>query len=143
MQNFPSLTTAAVVCILLTNCASGGVVYLPSIDVAGTFSSIEFVEEAGDIFGVELNIVPAPHEGYQAAVQVAEGGPGPLVVVAVQEDLARPCRWIAMDLGEPYEARIEGCVEIDAFVGHLISKAGMNTPIRATRRPGYWSRRDG
>ena len=41
--------------------------------LTGTFSSLRFNTEGGDLLGVELTIVPT-RKGYQGALQIAEGG---------------------------------------------------------------------
>jgi hypothetical protein len=44
-----------------------------SIKYTGTFSSLRYHKEAGDLLGVEIRIV-STRKGYQGALQIAEGG---------------------------------------------------------------------
>jgi hypothetical protein len=46
------------------------------VRVTGTFSSLRYNSEGGDLLGLEILIIPAPGDkvGYIALVQVAEGG---------------------------------------------------------------------
>jgi hypothetical protein len=51
----------------------------------GTFSSLEYNKEGGDLLGVEIKIV-LTGKGYQGVLQIAEGGPSELMMVAVSFD---------------------------------------------------------
>ena len=51
----------------------------------GTFSSLAYNREGGDLIGAEIKIVPT-RKGFQGALQIAEGGPSPLMVVDVLFD---------------------------------------------------------
>jgi hypothetical protein len=55
-----------------------------AVQLAGTYSNLEYNEEGGDLLGIEIKIVPAPHERFQAAVLVSEGAPSSLFVVDVK-----------------------------------------------------------
>lgn len=46
------------------------------------YSSMRYIEEAGDVVGVELLIVQTPH-GACASYQIGEGAPGPVRIVPV------------------------------------------------------------
>src|SRR5437867_12576689 len=51
----------------------------------GTFTSLTYNEEGGDLLGEEIKIVLA-RNGYQGALQLAEGEPSNLIVVDVSFD---------------------------------------------------------
>jgi hypothetical protein len=69
------------ICLLLCG-ASVGFTEEKKIKYTGTFSNLTYHREAGDLLGVEIKIV-ATRKGYQGALQIAEGGPSPLMVVDV------------------------------------------------------------
>ena len=54
----------------------------PKLRYTGTFSSLEYHQEGGDLLGVEIKIVPT-RKGYQGVLQIAEGGPSQLMIVDV------------------------------------------------------------
>jgi len=51
--------------------------------ITGTYTNMYFNREGGDLLGEELKIVRT-RKGYQGALQVAEGGPGELIVVDIK-----------------------------------------------------------
>ncbi len=56
--------------VLLAGCASPR---SSSARISGIYSNLTYIEEAGDLVGMELAIVPSGN-GYTAFVQIAEGG---------------------------------------------------------------------
>src|SRR6266852_1007446 len=56
--------------------------------ITGTYTNMHYVAEAGDVIGYEIKIV-FTGDKFQAALQIAEGVPGELVVVDVQSDNAK------------------------------------------------------
>lgn len=62
--------------------ASVGFTEEKKIKYTGTFSTLAYNREGGDLLGAEIKIV-ATRKGYQGALQIAEGGPSPLMVVDV------------------------------------------------------------
>jgi len=52
--------------------------------ITGTFSSLRYHDESGDVLGTEVRIVAGRH-GFQATIQVAEGSPSNLVLVPTVE----------------------------------------------------------
>ena len=54
-----------------------------SVQITGIYSNMRYVEEAGDVVGIEIFIVDGGH-GYYATVQIAEGAPEPPIVVKVE-----------------------------------------------------------
>ena len=51
--------------------------------ITGIYSNMRYIEDAGDVVGMEIFIV-AGGDGYYATVQIAEGEPAPPVVVKLE-----------------------------------------------------------
>ena len=58
--------------------------HLPPVksQITGMFSSMHYVEEAGDVIGMEIFIIDGG-DGYYATVQIAQGAPDPPVLVKI------------------------------------------------------------
>ena len=67
-------------CLLLAVAAS--VAAQSEVRPTGTFSNLHFHAEGGDLLGTEVKIV-LTRNGYQAALQIAEGGPSEIMVADV------------------------------------------------------------
>ena len=95
--------------------------------VTGFFSDMHFVQEAGDVIGIEVWIAFA-RGSYWATVQLAEGEPEvPIVVKALVNG-----DHIEFHLNEPNED-FKGRVVGDRLVGNLGAER-----ISLPRRRSYW-----
>jgi hypothetical protein len=80
-------TATKVLALLLLPFAMSAIAATPSVKVTGTFSSLYYNEEGGDVLGTEITIVYGGKD-YYALVQCAEGVPGiPVLLVAQINDL--------------------------------------------------------
>jgi hypothetical protein len=99
--------------------------------MTGTFSDMYFNEEGGDLLGTEVRIVVGK-DGYQATVQLAEGGPSDLMVVDVQTsgDSVR----FKLPSGE----RFEGRVTAKYLRGQFVDTGGPPQVVKLARGRSYW-----
>jgi hypothetical protein len=102
----------------------------------GTFSSLSFNSEGGDVQGVEIKVVYT-RVGKQAAIQISEGEPGPLVIVPVVCDGTHLSLKIPKDDGRA-AASFEGVVSKGRLVGELVYESGGREKLLLPRRKGYW-----
>lgn len=107
----------------------------PQPKVTGTFSSLRYIKESGDVLGVEISIVYGNY-GYFALVQCAEGAPSKPVLVsaevngnniqlAVHDDPASHCPM----------APFSGKVTATGLRGNF---EGTDYPGFLKRGKGYW-----
>ena len=129
-------TSAAALCLLLLT--SGGTAQ-QKVPVTGFFTNMEYIEEAGDVVGMEVWIVYASGR-YWATVQLAQGEPDPPVVVPVQVSAQR----VSFVLKQPsvrsdgssapdLVLKFEGAVTRSALTG-----AFANERVVLKRGPTYW-----
>ena len=105
----------------------------------GTFTSLEYNEEGGDLLGEELRIVLAK-KGYQATLQIAEGEPSQLMVVDVQFDKNK-LNFVIPDSYPVYGGGIfEGTIDLSGIRGVLKFKGGGSDPVRWKRGRSYWDK---
>jgi hypothetical protein len=110
----------------------------PTVQTAGTYTNLHFIEEAGDLLGLEIKIVPVAG-GYQAAVLRSEGEPQPMVVV----DLRVQGTSVAFDVrGEDglVEWTFAGTVTARSLSGTISHARGAKEQVVLPRRCGYWDR---
>jgi hypothetical protein len=107
----------------------------PKARPTGLFSDMTWVEEGGDVVGMEVLIsyTPGGSEGqYWAYVQIAEGVPSPPVVVE------------ATVKGDRVEFTLPKSTGLGKFVGRATNKAlvgkfeGSITTVKLPRRKSYW-----
>lgn len=111
----------------LPSALAGGVLF-------GTYSSLEFNCEAGDLLGYEIKIFPVA-AGIVAAIQAADGGAGRagLVVVRVDDD--------EIEFNIPEEGAIfRGKVLSSGLVGEIVYKNNVHRKMEMPRRVSYWDR---
>jgi len=105
----------------------------------GTYSSLEYNREGGDLLGEELRVVVAK-KGYQASLQIAEGEPSQLMVVDVNFDKDK----IRFDIPASYSdyggGSFEGTIDASGIKGVLTFKEGGSNNIRWKKGRGYWDR---
>jgi len=107
------------------------------IDPTGTFSSLEYVEEGGDLVGEEIKIVYTSRSGYQAAIQFAEGEPSELIVVKVNIKGNK----VQFEIAEPdtFAGVFTGTLDIKGLKGvYRYKKGGLETNWNLPRKASYW-----
>lgn len=108
--------------------------------VLGTFSSLKYNQEAGDLLGVELKIVPI-RRGYQGALQIAEGGPSEVIVVDILIQKDRISFQIPASYSLYGGAAFEGRVDSKGITGRFTWKTGVvGEQEHLVRGRGYWDR---
>jgi hypothetical protein len=105
------------------------------IQYTGTFSSIEYNQEGGDLLGVEIRIVYT-RNGYQSTLQIAEGGVSELIIVKPLIENNR----IKFTIHEPklYEGVFIGIINSKKIKGVLKYKDGGELEINIPRKKSYW-----
>lgn len=103
--------------------------------IAGTYSNLHYIEEAGDLLGEEIKIVPGSPD-YQGAFQVAQGAPEKLIVVDIKVDGAK-IRFTIPD-SSSYAGEFTGEVENAVLKGQFRFKSGASEKVELPRGKGYW-----
>jgi hypothetical protein len=102
--------------------------------VTGTYSTLRYVPEGGDVVGTEITLVSAGRHGYYAIIQCAEGAPSKPVVVA------------AMISGTHVDISANSDVDSDCskskFTGE-VTPNGLSGTFNNTKYPGVLPRRVG
>ena len=107
----------------------------------GTFSSIYYHDEAGDVLGNELRIIPYFHDNadanqYQGVLAICAGVPGGMMVVHPV------CDGDTMRFTFPYdqgkEASFEGTVSKQGLEGTVTYSSGATEQWSLPRGKGYW-----
>ena len=96
---------------------------------------MRYVAEAGDVIGYEIKIV-FTGDRFQAAVQIAEGVPGEMVVVDVQSDDAK----ISFSIPDrnSHAGQFRGTIESGVLEGEFLFKKGGSKKIELRRGKSYW-----
>ena len=131
--------------VLLTLLIRGNVAFAatpiqePSKYATGTFTNFEYNEEGDDLLGMEVKIVPVAGERFQAAIQISEGEPGPLVVVdvSVKGDAVA----FKVDGNGTPGWSFRGSVTPKMLSGLITYQSGRQEKIRLARRCSYWDRK--
>ena len=103
--------------------------------IAGTYSNLHYIEEAGDLLGEEIKIVPGSPD-YQGAFQVAQGAPEKLIVVDVKVEGPK-IRFTIPD-SSSYAGEFTGKVENAVLKGQFKFKSGVSEKVELPRGKGYW-----
>lgn len=105
----------------------------------GTFSDLQYHKGPGDIVGVEIRIVET-NAGYQATIQIAEGGPGwlELVDVIIKDNeifftIPQESLWAGNFRGHFTDKGIKG-----KFIFSKAKKGHEVEEIDLPRRKSYW-----
>jgi len=102
----------------------------------GTFSGLHYIEEAGDVTGVEITIVPQYETAY-AIVQCAEGAPTAPIFVPI--DLKGNSFHFVIKTGNSsYDGDFSGTISQRGMILHSTSE--MCTGGFIPRRASYWVR---
>jgi hypothetical protein len=107
----------------------------PAVRVPGTYSNLELNEEAGDLLGIEIKIVPVNNR-FQGAVLITEGEPEAMVLVTVN------VRGSAVTFDVPGKEgwTFSGRITPRALSGTITHVSGGTEKVVLLRRCGYWDR---
>lgn len=108
---------------------------MPPVDIAGTYSNVRYIEEAGDLLGMEIKIIPLG-EQYQAAVFVAEGSVGPMRLV----DVRVRGTTLSFEVRESEDIfwSFVGTVSAQSLKGTVTHSLGGRQTVNLKRKCGYW-----
>lgn len=106
-------------------------------DYSGTFTSMYFNVEGGDLLGEEIRIVYT-RKGYQGTLQIAQGEPSILVLFEPTFDGNR----ITFTVADPFDGRplsFEGRIDARGLRGRFRNADGTGRwAIDLKRGVGYW-----
>jgi hypothetical protein len=108
----------------------------PQFKCTGTFSSLEYNKEGGDLTGVEL-FVALTRDGYKGVLQLAEGEPGPLLLVAVECDGTTIHIHFVDEQGDSGE--FAGVLSPQGLRGKFRFQGGGELDVKLRRKPSYWN----
>ena len=102
----------------------------------GTFSSLFYHKEAGDLLGYEIRIV-FTRNGYQGTFQAAEGGPDDLILI---REITIEDNKIKFLIPGPsiYEGEFSGHITNSGIKGTLILRNGNKIFLDLKRQQSYW-----
>ena len=101
----------------------------------GTFSSLKYNSESGDLGGVEIRIVYAK-TGYQAALQFSEGAPTDLIIVNPSFDGTSV--YFEIPETNDYAGSFSGTIDNKSLKGTFRFKTGGEWKVNLPRKPSYW-----
>jgi hypothetical protein len=103
----------------------------------GTYSSLSFNPQSGDVNGYEVRIVPT-HGGKQAVVQVAEGDAGKLYVV----DVVKKSGVVEFEvpLTPEHKVKFSGRLTAEGLTGSFVHPTGVIERVTLKRSVSYWER---
>lgn len=104
--------------------------------IAGTYSSLQYHNESGDLLGYEILIIPTDI-GFKGIIQVGEGAPGEVYIVKVTNNNGQ----IQFDipLGTGASSNFSGHVEGQYLVGDVSSPSGKEH-VKLRRGMSYWDK---
>jgi hypothetical protein len=105
--------------------------------IAGTYTNITYIEEADDVVGYELKIVPAKENKYEGALQIAEGVPSDVMVVDVQAK-GNKITFVIPPKYKPFDGQFSGAVEKDVLKGEFRFNSGASDKVALKRGKSYW-----
>ena len=119
---------------------------VPAIDAqqkvkyTGTFTSLEFNQEGGDLLGEEIHIV-LTQKGYQGALQISEGEPSQIILVQVVFDQSNSVRFEIPSSSPSYGGGVfDGKIDSLGIKGVLRLKGGVENLIKWKRGRSYWDK---
>lgn len=105
--------------------------------VAGTYTSLTYNEEGGDLLGYEFRLIPNKN-GYKAVIQVSEGGIGNVFLV----DVTNSNEKISFDVpvSENQIGHFKGSVNEKNMTGTVSYPSGAVEKIILVRGASYWEK---
>jgi hypothetical protein len=108
-----------------------------AVRLPGTYSSLAYNAEGGDLLGYELRMIPTGR-GLKGVLQIAEGGAGDLYLVdVVQHDDA-----IEFDVPVPGQkpGHFKGTLSAAGLRGTITFPSGATESVFLKRTTSYWER---
>ncbi len=133
MRAFSPKSVPGLLFLLLS--LSGVIAFAAGNNITGTYTNMQFNRQGGDLLGTELRIA-VTRSGYQGVLQIAEGGPGQLVLVNVQVDGNRIKFSIPDD--NPYAGSFSGVITNGVLTGHFKYKSGGEEDVVLKKGKSYW-----
>lgn len=126
-----SILLAALLAFMQVACAA------EKVKIAGTYSSLNYHQEAGDLLGYEFRLIPTK-QGFKAVIQVSEGGIGNVFLVDVDEKSGS----ISFDVpvSSDYVGRFRGELTRDGLDGVVNYPSGVSEKVLLKRSVSYWER---
>jgi hypothetical protein len=108
------------------------------VKLTGTFSSLTYNVEGGDLLGIEIRIVWT-RKGYYATVQISEGEPNVPILVPVSW-MNRTRGEFVIRIPEPNmrTGKIKGRVQADGLEMIFDGMSEEFNKIKLPRKPSYW-----
>lgn len=103
--------------------------------ITGTYTSMYFNKEGGDLLGEELKIV-LTSKGYQGALQFAEGEPSELMIVDVQIEGNKVSFIIPATYA--YAGQFSGTIQNGVIRGMFRFKGGGQEVVELKKGKSYW-----
>lgn len=101
----------------------------------GTYTNLEYHQESGDLLGIEMRVV-FTRKGYQASLQIAEGGISELIIVKL--NLKKQALNFEIDSPALYKGIFNGVITEDNLKGLLKYSSGGELEFNLPRRKSYW-----
>jgi len=117
---------------------SGSVSAQQAPRIAGIYSSMHYIPEAGDVLGEEIKIV-ASGKGYRGFLQFAEGSPSEVIEVDVKVVGATVSFVIPDD--NFYAGQFAGTVVNGVLKGKFRFKNGGSEKVALRKGKSYWDKR--
>lgn len=131
----PVVSRALLIIVLLAcmqvACASG------AVKLPGTYSSLAYHEEGGDLIGYEVRFIPT-NQGTKAVVQVAEGDAGRIYIVDVVEEAGTV--QFEIPLASGLRSKFSGKLTDDGLKGTITSPSGEHEDLFLRRATSYWEK---
>ena len=105
------------------------------VKLTGTFSTLRFHSEAGDLLGEEIRIVYTT-DGYQGMLQMAEGEPSEVYLFPV--DITDSKLSFRVKGHGIYAGRFKGTIDSKGLQGTLSLDGGGKIELRLPREKSYW-----
>jgi len=106
------------------------------IKKTGTFSSLSYHREAGDLLGYEVRIVFTKN-GYEGTIQIAEGGPERLILlrnITVKDNAVS----FVIPEGSLEGGEFVGVLSATGLTGTITLKNGNKISLDLKRGKSYW-----
>jgi hypothetical protein len=104
-------------------------------NVTGTYTSLRFNQDGGDLLGQEVRIV-FTRNGYRGVLQFAEGDAGDLIIVNVTID-GNKVRFVIPD-ASGYGGEFNGTFQEGAIRGTFKFKSGGEETVLLRKGKSYW-----
>jgi hypothetical protein len=103
--------------------------------ITGTYTNMYYNRGGGDVLGDEIKIVFTGTE-FQGALQIAEGVPGPLMVVQIHAN-GSTIDFVLPD-SSPYAGQFSGTIENGILKGEFRFKSGGADKVELRKGKSYW-----